>query len=85
MDSAEKREEVVLTHTEEIDVFDDDHLVVFDRKERAVQQMVDITLIALRHKRQGFGHALGRFEQAVATRSFPQGDQHFGNQRLEHR
>jgi hypothetical protein len=62
MNSAEKREQVMLTHTEEIDVFDDDHFVVFDRKQRAIQQMIDITLIALRHKSQGFGHALGGFQ-----------------------
>jgi hypothetical protein len=74
MNSAKKREQVVLTHTEEIDVFDDDHLVVFDRKQRTVQEMVDITLIALRHKSQRFGHALGRFQQTVATRSFPKGE-----------
>lgn len=37
MYSAEKGEQVVFTHTEKIDVLDDHHFVVFDRKQRTVQ------------------------------------------------
>ena len=58
----------MLAHAEEIDVFDDDRLVVFDRKQRAVQQMIDITLIALRHKSQALA-TVQRFSKPL--RGFP--------------
>ena len=85
MDSAKKRQEVMFAHTEEVDIFDDDHFVVFDRKERPVQEMVNITLIPLCHKGQGFGHSLRGLEQPISTGLFTEGEQHLRDQRLKDR
>lgn len=85
MDSTKKRQQMVFAHAEEIDVFDDDHLVIFDRKERTVQEMVDITLIPLRHKGQGFGYSLGSLEEAIPTGLFTKGQEHLRDQRLKDR
>jgi hypothetical protein len=85
MDPAKKRQEMMFAHTEKIDVFDDDHFVIVDRKERPVQEMVDITLVPLRHKGQGFGHSLRGLEQPIPTGFLTESEKHLRDQRLEDR
>ncbi len=63
---AEEWEQVVLAHGVELDVLDDDHLVVLDVEERAVEDFVDVHAVALGEEGHRLLHALGGLEQAVA-------------------
>src|SRR5262245_10293592 len=65
MNSAVERQQVMLAHAEEIDVFHNDHLVVLDREERAVQEMIDVAMITLGHEGEGLGHSLGSLEEST--------------------
>ncbi len=56
---AEEREQVVLAEAEHFDVFDDDHFVVGDGKERALEQGVGVFGVSAREELQGFADALG--------------------------
>lgn len=85
MDSTKKRQQVMFAHAEKVDVFDDDHLVIFDREQRTVQEMIDIALVPLRHKSQGFGHSLRGLEKPIPTRLFTESEEHLRHQRLEDR
>jgi len=53
-----KRQQMMLAQAVEIDVLDDHHLAVVDREQRAVQDLVDVGVVAAGEKRQRlFGHA----------------------------
>ena len=54
-----------------IDIFDNHHLIVLDGEERAIEQMIDILAVSLRHKAHGLGNALWRIQQSVAVGIFP--------------
>ncbi len=85
MDSTKKRQQVMFAHAEKVDVFDDNHFVIVDREQRTVQEVIDITLVSLRHKGQGFGHALRRLEKPIPTGFLTEGEEHLRDQRLENR
>src|SRR5206468_5536765 len=55
--------------------------IVLDRKERAVQEFVDVLVIALRHELERLRHAIGRLDQSVAARRFPERLQQSRDQR----
>src|SRR5579884_404612 len=70
VDLAEERQHVVFAEAEYFDVFDDDHLIVIDIKQRAAQELGWIFLVAARQELDGFSNALGSAFQAVAIRIF---------------
>jgi hypothetical protein len=73
----------MFTHTEKVDVFHDHHLVVFDRKESAVQELIDVAVIALGHEGEGLGHSLGSLKEPVPTWLFTESQQHLCDQGLQ--
>jgi hypothetical protein len=83
MDSAIEGQQVMFTHTVKVDVFHNDHLVVFDRKEGAVQDLIDVAVVALGHEGEGLGHSLGSFEKSVPAWIFTESQQHLCDQRLQ--
>ena len=84
MDSTVERQQVMLAHAEKIDVLHDDHLIVLDREERAVQEMIDVAVIALGHEGESLGHSLRSLEEPVPARLFPESQQHLRDQGLQH-
>ena len=68
----EKRQHVMLAQAEHLDVFDDDHLIVGDREERAFHEGFRIFLVALGQKLHRLVHTLRRGREAFARRIFPQ-------------
>jgi hypothetical protein len=69
---AEEGEEVMFAERKKVNVFDDDHLVVLDRVERAVQEMVDVLLVAPGHELQRLLDPFRSLEQAVPVGIFAQ-------------
>ncbi len=67
---AEKRKDVVFAKAEEFDVLDDDHFVVADAEGGAVQNCIEILVVAAGEKLERFFKALRRFAQAFAVRIF---------------
>jgi hypothetical protein len=84
MDSAIKWQEMMFTHAEKVDVFHDHHLIVLDREEGTVQEMIDVAMIALGHEGEGLGDPLRSLEQPVPARLFADGKQHLCHQGLQH-
>src|SRR5215472_19318822 len=70
----------MFAETEEVDVFHDHHLVVFNWKERPVQQVVDVLLIALGHEGESFCHSLWGIHESVAAWLLPESEQHLVHQ-----
>ncbi|ULA64502.1 MAG: hypothetical protein LZF86_140027 [Nitrospira sp.] len=84
MHLAEERQHVVLAHAVEIDVFDDDHFIVLNREKCSVQELVDVAVIPLGHKREGLGHSLRRLEQSIAARVLPKRQQLLRDEGLQY-
>src|SRR5207244_2989520 len=63
-----KWQEMVLAETIEVDVLDDDHLVVIDREQCAVQDLVDVGIVSIRQKFQRLLDAFRRIQQPLAAR-----------------
>ena len=57
----------MLAHGVEVDVLDDDHLPVILREHGRAEYLFRILRVALREELHGLGHAVGRFEQALAA------------------
>src|SRR5437868_14857621 len=62
----EERQHVMLAQAEHFDVFHDNHFVVANRKQSALQQSFGIFLVSLGEILHGFMDALGRGSQALA-------------------
>jgi hypothetical protein len=73
----------MFTHTVKVDVFHNDHLVVFDRKEGAIQDLIDVAVIALGHEDEGLGHSLGSLKEPVPGWLFTESQQHLCDQGLQ--
>jgi hypothetical protein len=82
MNSAVKRQQVMLAHAEKIDVLHDDHLVVLDWEKRTVQELIDIAVITLSHEGEGLGYSLGSLEKPIPSGLFAEGEQHLCDQGL---
>src|SRR5690606_10900760 len=63
---AEERQQMVLAETVEIDVADNHHLAVFDGEERAVDDRIDVGLVAAREGLERLLDATWRLEQSLA-------------------
>ena len=74
----------MLAHAVKIDFLHDDHLVVLDREEGAVQEMIDVAVIPLGHEGESLGHSLGSLEQPVPAGFFTEGQQHLCDQGLQY-
>jgi hypothetical protein len=62
----EKRQQMMLAKTVEVDVFDDHHLVIIDAEERIVEDGVDICGIAARQEVERLFHSFRCVEQPFA-------------------
>src|SRR3989344_4781274 len=82
---AVKGKEMMLAEREEIDVFDDDHLVVFFLEGGALDGFLGVFVVALREKAEGLRHALGGADQAFPLRVFAEGDEEVFYERLNGR
>src|SRR5216684_894584 len=60
----------MLAEAEKLDVLDDDHFVVSDAKRRAVENVIDIQVIAAGEKFESLFKTLRRFAQALAIGVF---------------
>ena len=74
---AEEGKQMMFAEGKELDVFDDDHLVVVDIEERAVEDCGNVLGVAAREEGHGFFHAFRRIEQAVARGIFADAQQQF--------
>ena len=83
MDLAEERQHVVLAEAEDLDVFDDNHLVVVHGEERAFEQGFGVFLISLGEELHRFVHAFGGGGEAFALRVFAKADDHFADEIFE--
>lgn len=70
----------MLAETIKIDVFHHNHLAVIDSKQRAVQNGVNVGIVAARQKLQRLLNTGWRPDKAFATWIFSQLDQHLCNQ-----
>ena len=68
--AAEEGQQVVLAQAVEVDVLDDHHLAVVDRKQRIVQDAVDVGVVAARKEPERLFNALGRTPQPFPARIF---------------
>src|SRR5215470_9052045 len=62
---ADEYQQMMLTQTREVDVFDDDHLVVILDEERAVEHVFDFLVVTRRQIAQGRFDALGRLDETL--------------------
>ena len=67
MDSAEKRDHVMLTKAEEIDVSNEHHLVVVDLEKRVIQDLHRVLVVALGEAAHGRRHPGRRAFKTLAT------------------
>src|SRR5947199_8330470 len=83
MATAKKWEKVMFTETEEIDVLHDHHLIIVNRVECAVEELVNVLLIPLRHEPEHLLDAFRRPHQAVTPRFLPKHRQHLRHEILD--
>ena len=74
---AVERQHVVLAHGEEIDVFNDDHLVIFLFEQRIGQHLVRVHGVASCEHLHGFGHTHGGLHKTFAFWVFANEFKHF--------
>jgi hypothetical protein len=67
----EEGKEMVFTQTEKVNVFYNDHFIVFNGKEGVVEYLVDILMIPFREDLEGLFHALGGFQETVSCGILP--------------
>ena len=65
---AEKRQQVVLAHAEELDVLHHHHFVIRNAECRSIENIFRVLQIAAGEELKRFFEALGRFAQAFAIR-----------------
>jgi hypothetical protein len=73
----------MFTEAEKVDVFHNHHLVVFDRKEGTVKELIDVAVVPLSHESEGLGHSLGSLEKPVPAGLFAEDQQHLCDQGLQ--
>lgn len=76
----EERQEVMFAERKKVDVLDDHHLVVINREQRAVEQMVHVLPVAPCHELPCLSHARRCVAETVACGVFAQRDQHLRHQ-----
>ncbi len=74
---SEEWQHVMLTEAEHFDVLDDDHLVVSDGEECALEQSFGIFAITSGEELHRFADPLGSELEAFAVRIFTEADEHF--------
>ena len=72
---AVERQEMVFAQAEEVDIPDHHHLVIFDREQSAVQDLVHIFEIPFGQEAKGLINALRGSQQSLAGRIFSKGKQ----------
>ena len=64
---AEKRQQMMLAQAVEVDVPDDDHLVIIDREQCAVEDVLDVRVVPARQELEGLLNPFRRVEQSFAA------------------
>jgi hypothetical protein len=83
MTFSKKRQQVMFAQTEKIDVADNNHFIVLNGIQSAIDQVINILLIAFCEKRQRVGHTLGRFFQTTSLGILAKYRQELGDQAFE--
>ena len=71
---------MVLAQAVEVDVLDDDHLAVIDGEQRAVEDVVDVRVVAAGQEFEGLFDPFRRVHEPFAGRIFPEFGQQLSNQ-----
>src|ERR1051325_729820 len=82
---AEEGQHMVLAEAEELDIFDDHHLVILDLEDGAVKEFVNVGMITAGQKTESLAHTFGRTHQSLTSRVFTEAGQDFGNMRRDRR
>ena len=85
MDLAEKRQHVVLTQAEHLDVFHDHHFVVSDGEEGILQHGLGVFAVAASKKLKRLMHTGRSALEPLALGIFVETDEHFSHEVFESR
>jgi hypothetical protein len=69
---AEKRQQMMLAQAVEVDIPDDDHLVIINCEQRAVENVLDVRLVPARQELEGLLNPFRRVAQSFTARILPE-------------